>query len=224
MTSISPSRSVGRALLLRRHPGRRGAELGLLGIGTSIAANGLAIGPILVAGTEEQKRDWLGPLVEAPVLGCFGLTEPGAGSDVSGSRRRPCDGVTSTWSTARRCSSPTPGTPRGWSASRRPTARGPQGPHRASSSRWTPTGVMIEKKLDKMGQRATDTSAVAFQDVVVPVANRLGEEGEGFKIAMQTLDFTRPGPPSARSAWPRRPSSSRWSTRGSASSSGCRSR
>jgi acyl-CoA dehydrogenase len=54
-------------------------------------------------------------------------------------------------------------------------------------------GVTIEKKLDKMGQRATDTCAVAFQDVVVPVANRLGEEGEGFKIAMQTLDFTRPG-------------------------------
>jgi acyl-CoA dehydrogenase len=54
-------------------------------------------------------------------------------------------------------------------------------------------GVTIEKHLDKMGQRATDTSAVAFQDVVVPVANRLGGEGEGFKIAMQTLDFTRPG-------------------------------
>ena len=54
-------------------------------------------------------------------------------------------------------------------------------------------GVTIEKHLDKMGQRATDTSAVAFQDVVVPAANRLGAEGEGFKIAMQTLDFTRPG-------------------------------
>ncbi len=54
-------------------------------------------------------------------------------------------------------------------------------------------GVTIEKHLDKMGQRATDTSAVAFQDVVVPVENRLGEEGDGFKIAMQTLDFTRPG-------------------------------
>ena len=54
-------------------------------------------------------------------------------------------------------------------------------------------GVTIEKHLDKMGQRATDTSAVAFQDVVVPAANRLGGEGEGFKIAMQTLDFTRPG-------------------------------
>jgi acyl-CoA dehydrogenase len=54
-------------------------------------------------------------------------------------------------------------------------------------------GVTIEKHLDKMGQRATDTSAVAFQEVVVPEANRLGEEGDGFKIAMQTLDFTRPG-------------------------------
>ena len=54
-------------------------------------------------------------------------------------------------------------------------------------------GVTIEKHLDKMGQRATDTSAVAFQDVVVPELNRLGAEGDGFKIAMQTLDFTRPG-------------------------------
>jgi acyl-CoA dehydrogenase len=54
-------------------------------------------------------------------------------------------------------------------------------------------GVTVEKHLDKMGQRATDTSAIAFQDVVVPAANRLGGEGDGFKIAMQTLDFTRPG-------------------------------
>ena len=54
-------------------------------------------------------------------------------------------------------------------------------------------GVTIEQHLDKMGQRATDTSAFALQDVVVPAANRLGDEGQGFKIAMQTLDFTRPG-------------------------------
>src|SRR5919206_360417 len=54
-------------------------------------------------------------------------------------------------------------------------------------------GVVVERHLDKMGQRATDTSAIAFQDVRVPVANRLGEEGHGFKIAMKTLDFTRPG-------------------------------
>jgi acyl-CoA dehydrogenase len=54
-------------------------------------------------------------------------------------------------------------------------------------------GVVVEKHLDKMGQRATDTSAIAFQDVRVPLVNRLGEEGQGFKIAMKTLDFTRPG-------------------------------
>jgi acyl-CoA dehydrogenase len=53
--------------------------------------------------------------------------------------------------------------------------------------------VTIEKHLDKMGQRATDTSAFALADVEVPVANRLGREGDGFKIAMQTLDRTRPG-------------------------------
>ena len=58
-----------------------GEELnwGCSGIGTSIGANGLGAGPILIAGTDEQKKQWLGPLVEAPVLGCFGLTEPGAG-------------------------------------------------------------------------------------------------------------------------------------------------
>jgi acyl-CoA dehydrogenase len=54
-------------------------------------------------------------------------------------------------------------------------------------------GVTIEKHLDKMGQRSTDTSAFSLTDVVVPAANRLGEEGDGFKIAMQTLDLTRPG-------------------------------
>src|SRR6187551_3546870 len=63
-----------------------GEELnwGCSGIGTSILANGLGAGPILIAGTDEQKREWLAPLVEAPILGCFGLSEPGAGSDVSG--------------------------------------------------------------------------------------------------------------------------------------------
>jgi acyl-CoA dehydrogenase len=54
-------------------------------------------------------------------------------------------------------------------------------------------GVTIEQHLDKMGQRSTDTSAFALQDVRVPAANRIGEEGDGFKIAMATLDATRPG-------------------------------
>src|SRR5437763_8859706 len=68
--------------------------------------------------------------------------------------------------------------------------------HRGMSAFVVPMdspGVTIEQHLEKMGQRATDTSAFALQDVRVPLENRLGEEGDGFKIAMSTLDFTRPG-------------------------------
>jgi acyl-CoA dehydrogenase len=54
-------------------------------------------------------------------------------------------------------------------------------------------GVVVERHLDKMGQRATDTSAIAFHDVVVPARNLVGEENRGFKLAMMTLDRTRPG-------------------------------
>jgi acyl-CoA dehydrogenase len=172
-----------------------GEELnwGCSGIGTSIGANGLAAGPILIAGTEEQKKQWLGPLLEAPVLGCFGLTEPGAGSDVSGIQttavRRGDEYVINgskmfitnaghaAWMVCFASTEPGKG-------------------HKGLSAFVVPMdapGVILEKHLAKMGQRATDTSAVAFQDVVVPAANLLGGEGDGFKIAMQTLDFTRPG-------------------------------
>jgi acyl-CoA dehydrogenase len=62
-----------------------GEELcwGCSGIGTSLAVNGLGAGPVIIAGTEEQKRRWLTPLIEEPILCSFGLTEPDAGSDVA---------------------------------------------------------------------------------------------------------------------------------------------
>ena len=172
-----------------------GEELnwGCSGIGTSIGANGLAAGPILIAGTEEQKQLWLGPLVEAPILGCFGLTEPGAGSDVSGIQtsavRRGEEYVVNGSKMFI-----TNAGPASWIVCFASTdlSRGRKGLS-AFVIPMDAEGVTIEKHLDKMGQRATDTSAVAFQDVVVPVESRLGEEGDGFKIAMQTLDFTRPG-------------------------------
>ncbi len=172
-----------------------GEELnwGCSGIGTSIGANGLAAGPILIAGTEEQKKQWLGPLLEEPILGCFGLSEPGAGSDVSGIQttavRRGDEYVVNGSKMFI-----TNAGPASWMVCFASTdrAKGHKGLTALVIPMDTP-GVTIEKHLDKMGQRATDTSAVAFQDVVVPTAYRLGEEGEGFKIAMQTLDFTRPG-------------------------------
>src|SRR5215216_1553856 len=62
-----------------------GEELcwGCSGMGTSISVNALGAGPVLVAGTEEQKREWLAPLLEEPILCSFCLSEPNAGSDVS---------------------------------------------------------------------------------------------------------------------------------------------
>jgi len=172
-----------------------GEELnwGCSGIGTSIGSNGLAAGPILIAGTQEQKKQWLGPLLEEPILGCFGLSEPGAGSDVSGIQTTAVrrgdeyvvNGSKMFITNAGHAS---------WMVCFVSTDR--EKGHKGLTALVIPMdtpGVTIEKHLDKMGQRATDTSAVAFQDVVVPAANRLGEEGEGFKIAMRTLDFTRPG-------------------------------
>ncbi len=172
-----------------------GEELnwGCSGIGTSIGANGLAAGPILVAGTEQQKKRWLGPLVEEPILGCFGLSEPGAGSDVSGIQttavRRGDEYVLNGSKMFI-----TNGGKAAWIVCFASTDRAKG--HKGLSAFVVPMdaeGVTVEKHLDKMGQRATDTSAIAFQDVVVPSVDRLGDEGEGFKIAMQTLDFTRPG-------------------------------
>jgi len=172
-----------------------GEELcwGCSGIGTSIVANILGALPMLIAGTEEQRREWLPPLLEEPILTSFALTEPNAGSDVSGIQTTAVrhgddyviNGSKMFITNAGHAS---------WVVVFASTDK--DAGHRGLTAFVVPTdldGVVVEKHLDKMGQRATDTSALAFQDVTVPARNRLGEEGQGFKIAMQTLDRTRPG-------------------------------
>jgi acyl-CoA dehydrogenase len=172
-----------------------GEELcwGCSGIGTAIVANILGALPTLIAGTEEQQREWLPPLLEEPILCSFALTEPNAGSDVSGIQTTATrhgddyviNGSKMFITNAGHAS---------WVVVFASTDK--DAGHRGLSAFIVPTdvgGVVVEKHLDKMGQRATDTSALAFQDVKVPASNRLGEEGQGFKIAMQTLDHTRPG-------------------------------
>jgi acyl-CoA dehydrogenase len=172
-----------------------GEELawGCSGIGTSIIANVLGSLPVLLDGDDDQRREWVAPLVDEPLLCSFALTEPNAGSDVSGiqttavrdgsdyilngSKMFITNAGHATWVTVFASTDKDAG-------------------HRGLSAFVVPmdtAGVTIEKHLDKMGQRATDTSAIAFQDVRVPGANRIGEEGQGFKIAMRTLDHTRPG-------------------------------
>jgi len=172
-----------------------GEELswGCAGMAVSITANTLGSGPVLLGGSDEQKREWLTPLLEEPILCAFGLTEPDAGSDVArikttavrrgdeyvlnGSKTFISNAGHAAWTVVFAKTDPAAG-------------------HRGLSAFIVPMdspGVVIEQHLDKMGQRSTDTSAFSLTDVVVPAANRLGEEGDGFKIAMQTLDVTRPG-------------------------------
>jgi acyl-CoA dehydrogenase len=172
-----------------------GEELsrGCSGIAVSIVGNTLGAAPVLLSGSEEQKATWLPPLLEEPILCSFALTEPDAGSDaarikttaepvgdeyvLNGSKMFITNAGHAAWSVVFASTDRSKG-------------------HRGLSAFVVPMdaeGVTVEKHLDKMGQRATDTSAFALRDVVVPAANRLGGEGDGFKIAMQTLDFTRPG-------------------------------
>jgi acyl-CoA dehydrogenase len=172
-----------------------GEELswGCAGMAVSIVANGLGAAPVIIAGSDEQKQQWLAPLVDAPLLCSFGLTEPDAGSDVArmkstaerlggeyvlnGSKMFITNAGHAAWTVVFAVTDKSKG-------------------HRGLSAFVVPmdsAGVTIEQHLDKMGQRSTDTSAFALNDVAVPAANRLGDEGDGFKIAMQTLDFTRPG-------------------------------
>jgi acyl-CoA dehydrogenase len=172
-----------------------GEELawGCSGMATSIVANALGAAPVLIAGTDDQKRRYLVPLVEEPILCSFALTEPNAGSDVSGIRTTAVrhgdeyvlNGSKMFITNAGHAA---------WLVVFASTDKSKG--HRGLSAFVVPAdldGVVVERHLDKMGQRATDTSAIAFQDVRVSAENRLGEEGDGFKIAMKTLDFTRPG-------------------------------
>ena len=172
-----------------------GEELswGCAGVAVSIVANTLGAAPVILAGSDEQKADWLPPLLEEPILCSFGLTEPDAGSDVARIRttavRHGDDYVLSGSKTFISNAGHA-----AWTVVFAKTDAS-QG-HRGLSAFVVPMdapGVTVEKHLDKMGQRSTDTSAFSLPDVVVPAANRLGEEGDGFKVAMQTLDFTRPG-------------------------------
>ncbi len=165
---------------------------GCSGITTSLISNDLGLTPILVGGSEEQKREWLAPCAEQWKILAFCLSEPGAGSDVAGlqlqAKKDGDDYVlngTKAWIT------------NGGEADVYTVFATLDRSARHSGicafvvDRETP-GLSPGKKEDKMGQRASDTRLVHFDDVRVPASQRLGAEGEGFKIAMATLDRTRP--------------------------------
>ena len=181
---------LGHSLILEE------VSWGCLAVNTTLAANMLGSMPILIAGTDEQKQKWLGRLTAGdggkPLYACYACSEPDAGSDVASMRtkveKRGDDYVLNgqkRWIT------------NGGVADFCTTFAtfDPKLKHKGITAfivDMKSPGVKIGKKENKMGQRASLTNDIIFEDVVVPKENLLGEEGGGFKVAMKTFDRSRP--------------------------------
>jgi acyl-CoA dehydrogenase len=167
---------------------------GCTGIGTSISTNGLGDLPILIAGSEKQKEYWLGErLIDKGELVSYCVTEPAAGSNVVGMESRAekkggkyiLNGSKTFITNASYANFYTV-------FAKTDPAAGHRGISCFIVERDTP-GVTISKKFDKLGQRASDTAQVTFENVEIPEENRLGPEGSGFLTAMKVFDYSRPG-------------------------------
>jgi acyl-CoA dehydrogenase len=162
------------------------------GIQTALMLNNLAAWPIIIAGDASQKARYLPRLTTGGELGAYGLTEPAAGSDVAGILTTAVKkgdeyylNGTKTWIT------------------NAPVASffvifaktDPEARHKGMSAfivdrSWP--GVTISKPIRKMGQHAAWTGEIVMEDVCVPAENRLGNDGDGFMIAMKVFDRSRP--------------------------------
>ncbi|MBM2827624.1 MAG: butyryl-CoA dehydrogenase [Actinobacteria bacterium] len=144
------------------------------------------------AGTEEQKQEFVAPFAREFWFASFCLTEPGAGSDAGGIATTAKKDGDFYLMNGRKCF-----ITNGSYASQylvfasTDRSKGHKGLSAFIVPRSLP-GVSPGKKEDKMGQRASDTADVLFEDVRLPAGNLLGKEGDGFKIAMKTLDYARP--------------------------------
>ena len=165
---------------------------GCSGIGTSLMCNGLATAPIAIGGSEEVKKKYLAMLTEEPKLASFCLTEPDAGSDVSGMRTSAVKMGDEYVINGSKCFITNGGYADYYTVYAKTDK---DAGHRGISAFLVPrdAGVVVDKKEDKLGQRASNTATISFNDVEVPAENLIGEENRGFKLAMMTLDRTRPG-------------------------------
>jgi acyl-CoA dehydrogenase len=165
---------------------------GCSGIQTSLGANGLASAPVTIAGSDEVKKEFFEDLTSSPKLASFCLTEPGAGSDVSGMRTKATRKGDKYVINGSKCFI-TNGQYADWFTVYAKTDM--EAGHRGISAFLVPRDetIVIDKKEDKMGQRASNTATVTFNETEIPAKYLLGEENKGFKVAMQTLDYTRPG-------------------------------
>jgi acyl-CoA dehydrogenase len=165
---------------------------GCAGFNTSLAANALGSLPVLIAGSEAQKKKYLGRLCEEPIFAAYCCSEPDAGSDVAGistkvekkgdkyvlngQKRWITNGGVASWYSVLAT----------FDKSKR---------HKGIAMFVVDAdmpGVKVGRKEDKMGQRASNTCDVLFEDVELPLDSLLGAEDNGFKVAMKTFDRSRP--------------------------------
>lgn len=164
---------------------------GCAGVATSIAANALASYPVVLAGTDEQKKKFF-DVINDGNLAAFALTEPGAGSDAGAVATSAVKDGDDYILNGTKCFITNGGLAEVFVifANARKSA-GIRGLTAFIVDRTTP-GFSVGKKEEKMGIRASNTCELVLDNVRIPASNRLGREGEGFKIAMKTLDAARP--------------------------------
>jgi alkylation response protein AidB-like acyl-CoA dehydrogenase len=155
--------------------------------------NSLVCAVLLRFATEAQKTQYLKPLARGEVLGCFGLTEPQAGSDASAlTTRARRDGDSYVLNGTKQFI--TSGRNAGLAIIFAVTD--PAAGKKGISAFLVPTdapGYRVARLEEKLGQRCSDTAQLSFEDCRIPAANRLGEEGEGYRIALANLEGGRIG-------------------------------
>ncbi|MGZ0051695.1 acyl-CoA dehydrogenase [Brevibacillus gelatini] len=163
-------------------------------IGVTLSAHvSLASWPIYKFGTEEQKQKFLRPLAEGKKIGAYCLTEPGSGSDSAGMRTTAVRDGDHYILNGSKIFITNAGEAEIYIVF---AVTQPELKHKGITAFIVEKGMdgfTMGKKEKKLGIRSSPTLAVNFEDVRVPVENRLGEEGQGFKIAMMTLDGGRNG-------------------------------
>ncbi|MEP7206315.1 MAG: acyl-CoA dehydrogenase family protein [Casimicrobiaceae bacterium] len=155
--------------------------------------NSVVCGPLAAHGTDAQKERYLKPLARGELLGCFCLTEPHVGSDAAAITTRAerrddswvLNGVKQFITTGKHADVAIV-----FAVTDRTAGK------RGISAFIVPTGTpgyIVARVEDKLGQRASDTAQIAFEDCVVPADHLLGKEGEGYRIALGNLEAGRIG-------------------------------
>ena len=172
-----------------------GEELayGCTGIQTACEANGLAQAPVILAGNEAQKSKYLGRMTEEPLMCAYCVTEPGAGSDVAAAKTNAVKKGDKWILNGQKMWITNSGFANWYFVLAKTN------PEESAGRAFTgfivdadSPGITVGRKEINMGQRASDTRGVLFENVEVPEENVLGKVGQGFKIAMGAFDITRP--------------------------------